>query len=169
MEASAPSPDPVADPVSQSNKIVLIVFGSILAVAALGLVVYFATHTSKEEKALQAVCTARADIATRVQNLASTTVTNFTVDGFKDDVNGIASDLKTIKNNQADLGVDRKAQIQQANAKFGSAVTGILKSFGTSLSIANAKEKFQTAGQQLIASYKQTLEPVDCTGIKLGS
>lgn len=165
MEASQPTPDPVA----KSNKTVAIVLGSVLLVVVLGLVVFFVTRTSEEEKALQAVCTAREDIQTRVENLASTTVTNFTVDGFKEDVNGIANDLKTIKNNEAKLKPDRKQQIQQANEQFGSEVSSTLRSLGTSLSIDNAQEKLKSAGQELVQTYKQTLEPVDCSGVDTGS
>ena len=60
MEASTPAQDPV----QKSNKIVGIVVGSILLVLALGLVVYFVTRESEEDKALQAVCKSRADIQT---------------------------------------------------------------------------------------------------------
>ncbi len=165
MEASTPAPDPVA----KSNRTVMIVLGSILLVVVLGLIVFFVTRTSKEEKALQAVCTARQDIQTRVDNLASTTVTNFTVDGFKSDVNGIVQDLKTIKDNQADLDPDRKQQIQQANEQFGSEVSSTLRSLGTSLSLENAQAKLKSAGEQLVESYKTTLQPVDCSGVDTSS
>lgn len=165
MEASQPAPDPVA----KSNKTVAIVLGSILVVVALGLIAYFATRQSPEEKALAAVCTARADIQQRVENLSSMTVSNFTLNGFKADVNGIANDLKTIKNNQAELKPDRRAQIQQANSQFGSAVTSTLKSLGTSLSLENAEAKLKTAGQQLVDTYKTTLQPVDCSGVDIGN
>lgn len=165
MEASAPQGDPVAG----SNRIAWIIVGSLFVVVALGLIVYFATRESPEEKALQAVCTARADIEARVESLASTTVTNFTLNGFKENVNGIASDLKTIKDNQANLEPNRKQQIQQANQQFEQEVTSTLKSLGTSLSIDNAQQKLETAGRQLIDSYKQTLKPVDCSGVDIGT
>lgn len=165
MEASTPKPDPVA----QSNKTVLIVLGSLLVVVLLGLVVYFATRQSKEEKALQAVCTSRADIEKRVESLASTTVTNFTLNGFKENVQGIANDVSTIRTNQAKLEPDRKQKIQAANQAFESDVTSTLKSLGTSLSINNAQDKLKTAGEQLVNSYKQTLASVDCSGVDIGS
>lgn len=161
MEASTPNPDPVA----KSNKTVAIVLGSILLVVVLGLIVFFVTRTSEEDKALQAVCSARADIQKRVDSLASTTVTNFTVNGFKDDVTAISNDLKTIKDNEAKLNPNRKQEIQQANQQFSDAVTSTLRGLGTSLSIENAQAKLKTAGQQLVSSYKETLQPVDCSGV----
>lgn len=163
MEASAPPPNPVG----RSNKIVFIILGSVLAVIVLGLIIFFATRTSEQEKALQAVCKARADISTRVDRLSQTTVTNFTVQSFKADIEGISADVSTIKDNEAKLGIDRKAQIKAANAQFKNDLTTTLKSLGTSLSVENAQTKLREAGQQLVDSYKQSLAPVDCTGVDI--
>lgn len=163
MEASNSAPDPVA----KSNKTVLIVLGSLLLVVVLGLIVYFVTRTSPEEKALQAVCTARQDISKRVDSLAQTNLANFTLDGFKADVNGIMDDLRTIKDNEAKLKPDRKQQIQQANQEFTNEVSNTLSTLGRSLSLENAKTKLESAGKELVTSYKQTLAPVDCSGVKI--
>lgn len=163
MEASTPQPDPVA----KSNKTVFIVIGSLLVVIVLGLVVFFATRQSEEDKALQAICTSRADIQKRVESLASTTVTNFTLNGFKENVQAISNDVSTIRTNQSKVKPDRKQEIQAANQAFETAVTSTLKSLGTSLSISNAQDKLKTAGEQLISSYKTTLEPVDCSGVDI--
>jgi uncharacterized protein HemX len=165
MEASTPQPDPVA----KSNKTVFIVIGSLLVVIILGLVVFLATRQSEEDKALQAVCSSRADIQKRVESLASTTVTNFTLNGFKENVQGISNDVSTIRTNQSKLKPDRKQEIQAANQAFESAVTSTLKGLGTSLSISNAQDKLKTAGEQLVSSYKTTLEPVDCSGVDTSS
>jgi hypothetical protein len=165
MEASTPQPAAVGN----SNKTVFVVVGSLLVVVVLGLIVYFATRQSEEDKALQAVCTSRADIQKRVGALASTTVTNFTLNGFKENVQGIANDVSTIRTNQAKLKPDRKQEIQAANQAFESSVTTTLKSLGTSLSISNAQAKLKTAGEQLVNSYKQTLQPVDCSGVDISS
>ena len=55
--------------------------------------------------------------------------------------------------------------IQRANQTFSNEVTATLKQLGTSLSIQNAGQKLKTAGQQLVSSYEQTLQPVDCSGV----
>lgn len=165
MEASTPAPDPA----KKSNKIVALVLGAILVVVALGLAVFFVTRESEEEKALQAVCSARADIQTRVESLASTTVTNFSLDSFKENVQGISNDVSTIRTNSAKLNPNRKQELQQANQEFESAVTSTLKSLGTSLSLQNAGDKLKTAGQQLVSSYKETLQPVDCDGVDISN
>jgi uncharacterized protein HemX len=165
MEASTPQPDPV----KKSNKTVFVVLGSLLVVIILGLVVYFATRQSEEEKALEAVCTSRADIQKRVESLASTTVTNFTLNGFKENVQGISNDVSTIRTNQPKLKENRKQEIQAANQAFETAVTTTLKSLGTSLSVENASEKLKSAGLQLVSSYKETLQPVDCSGVDTDS
>lgn len=165
MEASTPTPGP--SPTQKSNKIVGLVLGAVLAVVALGLVVFFVTRESPEEKALQAVCKARADIQTRVDDLAATTLTNFTLDGFKANVEGIRNDVATIRTNEKELGVDRRADIKAANQQFTTSLTTTLKSLGTSLSIDNAKEKLTQSGQELVSAYKQTLQPIDCTGVDI--
>lgn len=161
MEASEPKSDPVA----RSNRTVLLILGSVLVVVLLGVIVFLVTRTSEEEKALQAVCGARQDIAERVDRLAATNVANFTLDGFRADVSGIGNDLRTIKENEPKLGVDRKQQITQANQQFGSEISNVLSTLGRSLSLENAEAKLKTAGQQLVESYKQTLAPVDCSGV----
>ncbi len=162
MEASSPAPDPVA----KSNRTVLVVLGSILLVVVVGLVVYFVTRTSEEDKALQAVCSSRSDIQKRVDSLASISPATFTLDQFKSDISGIQNDLKTIKDNEQKLNPDRKAEIQQANEAFKNSVTSTLSSLGTSISVTNAKDKLADAGKQLVESYKTTLAPVDCTGVE---
>lgn len=165
MEASTPAQDPA----KKSNKIVGIIVGSLLVVIALGLIVFFATRQSEEEKALQAVCKARADIQTRVQDLASTDITNFTLNGFKENVQGISNDVSTIRTNSAKLNPNRKQELQQANQEFEDAVTTSLKGIGTSLSVNNVQDKLKSAGQQLVESYKQTLQPVDCSGVDISN
>lgn len=169
MEASTPQPDPVAKNDGSGHKTLFLVLGSLLVVVIVGLVVFFATRQSEEEKALQAVCTSRADIEQRVQSLASTTVTNFTLNGFKENVQGISNDVSTIRANQSKLKPNRKQEIQNANQAFEAAVTSTLKDLGTSLSVSNAQAKLKTAGQQLINSYKDTLAPVDCSGVDTSS
>jgi hypothetical protein len=154
---------------ASNRKVLPLIIGSLIAVIVLGAVVYFATRTSKEDEALQAVCGARADIKSRVTDLASTTITNFTLEGFKENVSGITNDVGVIRAAQADLKPNRKAEIQAANQQFESAITTTLKSLGTSLSITNAQEKLKTAGQELISTYKETLAPVDCSGVDVGS
>lgn len=165
MEASTPAPDPA----KQSNKIVGIVLGSILVVVALGLIVFFATRQSEEEKALQAVCKSRADIQSRVDELASTTLTNFTLSGFKENVQGISNDVSTIRTNSDKLNPNRKQELQQANQEFETTVVSTLKGLGTVTSISDAQDKLKAAGQQLVDSYRQTLEPVDCSGVDISN
>lgn len=169
MEASAPAPDPVAQNQSSGNKTIFIVLGSLLVVIILGLVVFFVTRESEEEKALQAVCSSRADIQKRVESLASTNVTNFTLNGFKENVQGISNDVATIRANESKLNPNRKQEIQAANQRFEDAVTTSLKSLGTSLSLSNVQDKLKTAGQDLVNSYKTTLEPVDCSGVDISN
>lgn len=146
-----------------------IVLGSILVVVALGLIVFFATRQSEEEKALQAVCKSRADIQLRVDELASTTLTNFSVASFKENVEGISNDVSTIRTNSDKLNPNRKQELQQANQEFETTVVSTLKGLGTVNSVSDAQDKLESAGQQLVDSYKQTLAPVDCSGVDISN
>ena len=164
MEASPPAQDPV----KKSNRTVLYIFGGLLLIVAIVAGVFLLTRQSEEEKALEAVCTSRADIAKRVDNIASTGITDFTVNGFKENISGIQNDLKTIKANDAKLNPNRKQEIQSATTEFTNSLTSIAKNLGTDLSLSNAQTKLEQAGTELVSSYKASLEPVDCSGVDTG-
>lgn len=165
MEASAPN----SDPVKKSNRTVLYAVLGLIAIALVVVAVLLLTQKSEEEKALEAVCTSRADIAKRVDSIASTAITDFTVNGFKENITGIQNDLKTIRANQEKLNPDRKGQIESATTQFTNSLTEIANNLGTNLSISNVTQKVEQAGSDLVTSYKAALEPVDCSGVDTGS
>lgn len=165
VEASATTPDPV----KTSNRRVLYFFLAVIAVAIVVVAVLLLTKKSDSEKALEAVCTSRADIQKRVNSLASTSITNFTVNGFKENISGIQTDVNTIKNNENKLNPNRKAEINAANTAFTNSLKSTASNLGANLSLTNAKDKISTAGEQLVQSYKTTLQPVDCDGVDTSS
>lgn len=169
MEASAPTPPATPDPVAKSNKQAMYVIGGILIIVAIVAAVFFLTRESKEDKALQAVCDARTDIQQRVNGLVTTQPTDFTLDKFKDDVAAIQADIKTIQDNEAELGVDRKAEVQQATQQFVSTLRSTAGSLLTSTSISDAQETLQTAASDLATGYKAALEPIDCSSVDASS
>ena len=118
---------------------------------------------SDEEKALNQVCDARADIEKQVNELSSLTLTTATVDGIKGNLNAIENDLKEIKDAEGDLNDQRKQEVQAANQAFSEQVQTVVKDLGTSTSISGAQSQLQSSLQQLSQSYKQTLEPIDCS------
>ena len=70
---------------------------------------------------------------------------------------------------ESKLNPNRKQEIQAANQQFEDAVTTSLKGLGTSLSLSNVQDKLKTAGEDLVNSYKTTLEPVDCSGVDISN
>lgn len=156
-----------SDPVGNSNRMVLIILGSLVAVIVLGLIIFFATRTSPEQKALEAVCGARANIETRVNNISQTTIENFTLDAFKEDIEGIRRDVQTISENEEKVKPDRRKNLETANAAFKNELLTTLKTLGTSLSLKNAEIKLTNAAEQLVESYRENLEPIDCTGVNI--
>lgn len=164
--ASTPPATPPADPVAKSNKQALYIIVGLLAVVGVILAVVLLGGESKEDKALAAVCGARADIQKTVDGMVTTDFANFTLDQFKNDVASIQSNLKTIKDNEAELGVDRRQEVKQATDQFTSTIRSTAGSLLTSTSLNDAQEKLQTAASDLATGYRAALEPVDCSGVE---
>ena len=133
---------------------------ALLVVAGLALA---SCGESDEEKALNQVCDARADIQKQVDELSSVTLTTATVDGIKGNLSAIEDDLKEIKDAEGNLNDQRKQEVQAANQAFSEQVQAVVKDLGASSSISGAKSKLQSSLQQLSQSYKQTFEPIDCS------
>lgn len=161
MEASTPAPDPVGS----SNKKVFIGLGVLILVIVAVVAIVLLTRESEEEKALTAVCDARQDIQENVQEIAGLSVTNFTLNGFRESVEDIRADVKTIQENRAKLNPDRKQEVEQANQAFQTAFTDTIQGLGTDISIDNAKSKLSQAGSDLVAAYQSAYGPVDCSGV----
>ncbi len=170
MESSTPPPTqppatPPADPVAKSNKQAMYILLGLLVIVGVVVAVVLLRGESKEEKALQAVCTARADIQSTVDRLIATDLSDFTLDQFKSDVSSIQGDIKTIQDNEQDLGVDRREQIKQATAQFTSTLRSTAGSLLTSTSLNDAGDTLQAASADLATAYRAALEPIDCSGV----
>ena len=133
------------------------------------LVIFFAgCGESQQEKAqktaLSTVCTARADIKTRLDNLKTITPSPAALPQLKEEGQAVFEDLKKIKDSQSDLAPARKQQVKQATEDFQNEVSSILSSF-SSLSISSlssAGSQLQGALNRLETSYVKALEPIDC-------
>jgi chromosome segregation ATPase len=136
--------------------------------SALALIVLLLVPTavgcgeSDEEKAQNDVCDARADLKNRIDDLASLTITTATLDAVQEDLNGIRDDLNKIADAQGDLGEERRQEVESATQAFTAELKTVASNLGTNLSISDAAAKVKTAAEQLVASYKQTFETVDC-------
>jgi uncharacterized protein YjbJ (UPF0337 family) len=137
-----------------------IALASLAAVAALAI---GACGESKEDKAKNTVCDARADISKQVDQLKGLTISTATADDVQQSVKAINSDLSKIKDAQGDLSDDRRQQVEAATKTFTSQVQSIVESLGSSTSLRDAASQLSSATQQLAAAYKQSLAPIDCS------
>jgi hypothetical protein len=133
---------------------------AVILCAALALA---ACGTSKEDKAMNSVCSARADIGKQVDKLRGLTLSTATLQDVQQSLRAIGDDLSKIKSAQGDLKGDRQKQVQQANDAFTSQVKDIVGSIGRNLSASDAGSRFTTAAQQLASGYRRAFAPVDCS------
>jgi uncharacterized protein HemX len=117
---------------------------------------------SKEQKAMKAVCSARGEIQTSVNDLKSLTLTTASVNGVKDELNSIKNNVQKITDNEKNLSSDRKQQITQANQEFSQQLQSIASGLTSNLSLSNAASQVKTAGQKLQSAYTSALAPIDC-------
>jgi hypothetical protein len=141
--------------------------GRMRAATSLGAVLVAAALTigcgqSKEDKAKDQVCNARADLQKQVQELSSLTPTTATVDGIKSNLQAIKDDLKKIADAQPNLNAERKQQVKDANEQFKSQLSQVAGELGSSLSLSDAGTQIKDAAQSLADSYKSSFARVDC-------
>ena len=134
----------------------------VLVIALLALALS-ACGESDEEKALNTVCDARDDMAKQVEELKALTPATVTRDGVKQNLDAIQKDLKDMRDAQSDLSDDRRSEVEGATKEFTNSVKTVVGDLGRSLSAEDAKTEVVNALQRLEASYKTSLEPIDCS------
>jgi flagellar biosynthesis/type III secretory pathway M-ring protein FliF/YscJ len=117
---------------------------------------------SKQDKAKKAVCSARSEIEKSVNDLRSLTLT-VTVDGVKNDISSIQTNLKKMVDNQKELASDRKDKVTSATQAFGQQLKSIASGLTSNLSLTNAASQVKTAGASLQSAYTSALAPIDCS------
>jgi Tfp pilus assembly protein PilP len=119
--------------------------------------------TSKEDKAKNDVCDARADIAKQVDTLSALTPSTITTDKVKESVNAIRADVSKIADAQGNLSEERRSEVKSATDKFTSELKRIASEVGRSLPAGEAKTQLTKAVDQIEAAYKQTYGRIDCS------
>ena len=118
---------------------------------------------SKQEQATKSVCSARADIKSRITTLQTLTPSIASLPQIKTEATAIADDLKRIQGAQGDLEPARKQKVQQATQTFERQLESVLSNLTSSLSLSGARTQLESALKQLEASYVQALEPIECS------
>lgn len=132
----------------------------VATIAAFGLA---ACGESDEDKAQSQVCDARADIQKQVTTFEDLPLTRAGLQQAATGVSAIETDLKQIADAQGNLDSDRKQQVQAATQAFTAQVRTIGADLVKSGVSGDPAAAVKTAGEQLAASYKQALEPLDCS------
>jgi len=131
-------------------------------IVALAVALVSCGGDSKEEKAQNQVCDARADISKQVDKLKGMTVATVSTDAVSQSLSAISSDVSKIASAQGDLSDERRQQVQSANQEFAKQIRGIAQQIATTKSAADAKSALTSALQKLGDAYKQTFAKVDC-------
>jgi hypothetical protein len=118
--------------------------------------------SSKEDKAKQQVCSARADMAKQVDALKGLTLSTATLATVQTSLKAIDEDLKKIKDAAGDLSGDNKSQLQKANQEFVTKVNSIASSLLKTSSLSQAQSQATAALQQLADAYQQTFAKFSC-------
>jgi hypothetical protein len=118
---------------------------------------------SKEDKAQSQVCDARASIQSEIDAIRALPPTTASVSKLADSAKAIETDLKQIADAQDDLAPERKQQVQAAGKTFRSQVQQVAGEAVASGLTGNAGTAVRSAGDQLAASFKQALAPIDCS------
>src|SRR5689334_5698068 len=135
----------------------------LVAVGLLGGLASCGSGESKEQKALNQVCDARADIQKQVNELSSLTASTATVDGIKSSVSAIGSDLTKIKDATPQLNEQRKKEVQSATQAFEGEVSSTINGLTSTTSLSQAGSQIQSSAQKLAQSFKQALAPISCS------
>lgn len=133
-----------------------------VAIALLAALALAACGESKEDKAREQVCDARADIDRQVQGLRQLTPSTVTADAVRQSVEAIRGDLGKIRDAQGDLSEERRQEVQDANDAFAAEVSGVASTVLRSTSVEEARSQLRAAADQLAESYRTTLAQVDC-------
>jgi chromosome segregation ATPase len=118
---------------------------------------------SKQDKAKKAVCSARSEIEKSINNLRSLTLTTASVDGIKNDISSIQTNLKKMVDNQKELASDRKDKVTSGTQAFGQQLKSIAGGLTSNLSLSNAASQVKTAGTSLQSAYTSALAPINCS------
>ena len=117
----------------------------------------------EQPTAQQRVCEARADIQSQIASLRSLPLTSSSISAAEDGLKSIRSDLQRIADAQSDLSPERRQQVQDATKAFTAQVESVARTAIASGVTGDVEAAVRTAADQLAASYRRALAPIDCS------
>jgi len=131
----------------------------LLGVTAIALA---ACGESSAEKAKAEVCKARTEIHKQVEGLEALTLSPSSISTAQSSFQKIQAELEKIKKEAPKLEGTAKKQAEEATSTFKTEIGSIASSLTSNFNLATAETQFKSALEQLVKSYKQTLEKVSC-------
>jgi hypothetical protein len=118
--------------------------------------------TSPQDQAASDVCAARADIQTQVDTLSTVGTGDATRNDLTSALAAIGTNLEKIKAAQANLTPERKQQVQDATAAFGTQLQAVVRQAVAARSKDDAKAQATDAAASLKTAVTESLQPIDC-------
>ncbi len=133
----------------------LVRFALLLGVVAIALA---ACGESSAEKAKAEVCKARTEIHKQVEALEALTLSPSSISTAQTSFQKITTELEKIKKEAPKLEGTAKKEAEEATTTFKGQISSIASSLTSNFNLATAETQFKSALEQLVKSYKQTLE-----------
>ena len=119
--------------------------------------------SEQEETAQQRVCDARAAIRTSIDGIRELPLTRESIPAVQESLQSIRADLRRIREAQPELAPERREEAQEATRAFRAEVESVARNAVASGVTGDVRAAVRTAADQLAASYREALEPIDCT------
>jgi hypothetical protein len=121
------------------------------------------TTTNAQDQAQAQVCSARASIQKQVDTIKALEPTRASLTALASGAQTIQTDLKQIADAQPDLAPERRAEVKAAGTTFKSDVEKIAREAVAAGVTGDAGAAVSSAADQLAASFKSALAPIDCS------
>ena len=131
--------------------------------AAVVLAACGGSEAEQEQTAQQRVCAARADIRAQINTLRELPLTSASLAQAQSAVSSIRGELRQIRAAQPELAPERRQQVADATTAFENEVASVARTALAAGVTGDASQAVQTARDDLTASFRTALAPIDCS------
>jgi hypothetical protein len=117
----------------------------------------------EQQTAQQRVCDARANIRGQIDTISELPRTSASLAKAQSAVSSIRSDLRQIRAAQPELAPERRQEVADAAKAFENELASVARTALTAGVTGNASQAVQIARDDLTASFRTALAPIDCT------
>jgi hypothetical protein len=117
---------------------------------------------SAEDQAARQVCSARDNIETQVQTLASLSAGGATKAEVTSALSAITADLQKVKDAEPDLAPDRRQDVQDAATAFGAQLRDTVRQTAAGVLKTNPGTQAKNAAASLKSAANESLQAIQC-------